>query len=96
MTKINQRRNRQLKKKYGIDLKQWNTMFKRQGGICPICLRHQSELKTRLCVDHNHKTKEVRALICTYCNFRRVGKLNKKWAKAVYEYLQKYDTQDEN
>ncbi len=84
-------RDRQLRKKYGITLIQWNEMYEKQSGNCALCLRHQSELKRRLNTDHNHKSGHVRALLCTYCNRYRVGRLNLKWAKAIYEYLIKYD-----
>jgi len=43
-------------------------MFEEQKGCCVICGRHQTEFKTRLAVDHNHKTGEVRGLLCRPCN----------------------------
>lgn len=57
-----------LKRKYGIDLEKYNSMFISQNGCCYICGTHQSELKKRLHVDHNHSTGEVRALLCHGCN----------------------------
>jgi len=57
-----------LKYEYGITLDQYNEMFKSQEGKCAICQRHQNELTRTLCVDHDHKTNKVRALLCLTCN----------------------------
>ncbi len=57
-----------LKKKYGITLEEYNQMFAAQNGCCAGCGRHQSEFTKRLFVDHNHKTGEVRGLLCCGCN----------------------------
>lgn len=69
-----QRRNRDLLKKYGITLEQYDKMFKKQKGFCIGCLRHQDVLKKVLAVDHNHKTGKVRGLLCDTCN-RAIGLL---------------------
>lgn len=53
---------------YGITIDQYNEMYTAQSGSCKICKTHQSELKKKLHVDHNHKTKEVRGLLCQPCN----------------------------
>jgi hypothetical protein len=57
-----------LKYEYGITLDKYNEMFKAQEGRCAICQRHQNELTRTLCVDHDHKTNKVRALLCLTCN----------------------------
>jgi len=57
-----------LKNKYNITIEQYNELFNKQQGYCAICGKHQSELKVRLSVDHNHETDEVRGLLCRYCN----------------------------
>jgi len=57
-----------LKYEYGITLDQYNEMFRAQEGKCAICQRHQNELTRTLCVDHDHKTNKVRALLCLTCN----------------------------
>jgi hypothetical protein len=53
-----------------FDETDYDRAFLIQGGRCLICRRHQSELKKRLAVDHNHKTGMFRALLCSVCNFR--------------------------
>ena len=62
------RKNAMLKYEYGITLDDYNKMFNEQEGKCAICQRHQNELTRTLCVDHNHKTNKVRALLCLTCN----------------------------
>ena len=62
------RKNVILKNVYGITLDDYNRMFNTQEGKCAICQRHQNELTRTLCVDHDHKTNKVRALLCVTCN----------------------------
>ena len=68
-------RNKSYKRYYGITLEQYNQMFEKQGGRCNICGRHQSELNRALVVDHDHKTRKVRGLLCHKCN-TGIGNLN--------------------
>lgn len=58
--------------RYGLDIADWHSMFKKQRGCCAICGTHQSKLKQTLNVDHNHSTGIVRGLLCSNCN-RGVG-----------------------
>ena len=62
-----------LKYEYGITLDQYNEMFRAQEGKCAICQRHQNELTRTLCVDHDHKTNKVRALLCLTCKIGRAS-----------------------
>lgn len=39
-----------------------------QGGACAICGYPASELRRRLSIDHDHRTGQVRGLLCTTCN----------------------------
>jgi len=55
-------------RRYNITVNDYNKMFKDQKGRCAICGRHQIELDRRLCIDHNHKTDEIRGLLCNDCN----------------------------
>lgn len=63
-----------LKHLYGISIEQYDEMYQRQGGRCAVCGTHQSLLKRRLYVDHDHKTGKVRGLLCYNCN-SAIGKL---------------------
>jgi hypothetical protein len=60
------RKNR-LKTKYGLTLEQYNQMFQNQGGVCKICDK-PPPIDTLLCVDHCHRTKKNRGLLCKPCN----------------------------
>lgn len=48
---------------YGLSIEEYNNMLNKQNNKCLIC-----GSKNRLVVDHNHKTGEVRGLLCGKCN----------------------------
>jgi len=84
--KTTNRRNL-LKLNYNITIDEYDKMFRHQQGCCAICGIHQTELKKRLFVDHDHKTGKVRGLLCPNCN-RRLGVLENENFKIVAgEYL---------
>lgn len=56
-------RARKLRHKYGLTLEQYNQLYAAQNGQCAIC-----QGAGPLHLDHNHKTKAVRALLCAPCN----------------------------
>jgi hypothetical protein len=68
----------------------YDKFYKRQKGVCAIC----GEKETRkaynkvvsLSIDHNHKTGEVRGLLCCKCNYG-IGLFNEskeKLQNAIY------------
>ena len=59
-------RNSNYQRKYGITLTQYEDMLQQQEGKCAIC--NTAPKKRRLAVDHNHKTGELRQLLCIRCN----------------------------
>lgn len=63
------RRDNTLKRKYGITQKDFNALLERQGHCCALC-NLPFGLKNTVAknVDHNHKTGEVRGILCTHCN----------------------------
>ncbi len=65
-------RNRALRKNYGIEPEDFAAMLEKQNGVCLICGKPETALfrgKVRqLSVDHNHKTKQIRGLLCIKCN----------------------------
>lgn len=67
-TNVRRRRDQFLQKAYRITLEEYNELFANQNGCCAICGTHQSELNRALAVDHDHKTKNVRGLLCQSCN----------------------------
>ena len=82
------RKNSLLKYGYGITLDDYNKMFEQQKGKCAICKRHQNNLTRTLSVDHNHKTNEIRALLCVTCN-TDVSVVENR-LKEMLKYLNKY------
>jgi hypothetical protein len=82
------RKNSMLKYQYGITLIDYNKMFEQQKGKCAICKRHQNNLTRTLSVDHNHKTNQVRALLCVTCN-TDVSVVENR-LKEMLKYLNKY------
>lgn len=65
-------REKTLWYRYGLTIKDYDQMLSRQNGACAICKKPQEE--TRLYVDHCHRTRRVRALLCPKCN-TTVGQL---------------------
>lgn len=89
-TKSEQIKNNSLKRLYNITLEQYNQLFNRQQGCCAICYRHQSTLKHKLSIDHNHNTGKIRGLLCPDCNIL-VGRLEKNYLlQKINLYLSKH------
>jgi hypothetical protein len=57
-------RNRRLAQNYGLTAEQFTQMIQDQSSQCLIC----KTVPRRLVVDHDHKTGEVRGLLCDACN----------------------------
>ena len=58
--------------KFGITVQEYNKLLKKQKGVCAICSKPErvvskGKLKS-LAVDHSHKDKKVRGLLCSACN----------------------------
>ena len=81
-----------LKSRHGSNaLDFWNDFFVQQNGICPGCGRHQSQLKRKLCLDHDHKTGKFRGLLCNRCNFAAGdGKEHIQILKNLVKYLEDF------
>jgi len=65
-------RNYDLFKSYKITTEQYNQKLEKQNNRCAICFKTAKEknqnFKLNLCVDHDHKTGEIRGLLCDGCN----------------------------
>lgn len=44
-------------------------LFIKQDGRCAICDRPETEFRSKLCLDHCHKTGHIRGLLCNKCNW---------------------------
>jgi hypothetical protein len=79
-----------LRRECGLSIEQYDVLHEHQQGVCAICRRKCSNTKmTRLCVDHDHNTNQIRGLLCNNCN-RAIGLLqdNTDVLAAAIEYLQ--------
>jgi hypothetical protein len=84
-------RNYRLEQAYGITLEQLNSMIISQGGACAICMeKFKSSRGTH--VDHDHKLKRVRQLLCSSCN-QGLGyfKENQLTLQRAIEYLRRWE-----
>jgi hypothetical protein len=59
-------RKSDLKRRYGLSLEGYSAMLSRQNGVCVICLKE--DVNKPLSVDHDHKTRMLRDLLCGGCN----------------------------
>lgn len=59
-------RNTDLKRRYGITLRDYQRMLENQSGSCALCFRKPKRRK--LHVDHCHRTGRIRGLLCSRCN----------------------------
>ena len=89
-------KNHNLKKQYGIDLKEYERMAEEQKGLCAICgnpetTKDKDGGPRMMPVDHDHKTGKVRALLCTQCN-RGLGMFTDsiERLKSAAAYLEKH------
>ena len=79
-----------LKATYGISYEDYQAMRDYQGGRCYICRRLPG--KRRLAIDHDHKTGEVRGLLCADsergCNHAILGNITSvEMAQRIVDYL---------
>lgn len=76
---------RHLKERYNITKEEYEDRYAMQEGRCGIC----STYAEVLCVDHDHKTGDVRGLLCSPCN-RSLGQLGDdiESIKRTLEYLE--------
>ena len=80
-----------LKATYGITREEFEALFEFQGGKCYMC--HRTARSRRLAVDHDHKTGEVRGLLCADpergCNHSILGNITGiEMARRIVDYLE--------
>jgi hypothetical protein len=79
-------------RKYGVTREQYDAMRAAQGGGCAICgSPAPGRGKTKLHVDHDHATGQVRGLLCGDCN-TAIGSFRESVARllSAAEYLRKH------
>lgn len=76
-------------RRYGLDKLQQEKLYRLQGGTCAFCfdpvVMHVGSGKSG-CIDHDHRTGEVRGILCNECNIT-IGKIEKRWD--LDEFLEK-------
>ncbi len=87
-------RSLNLPAKYGITTADFAEMLLKQGGKCDCCgsqFAMEGRKADRPCVDHNHKTGEVRSLLCGRCNLAAGNVLDSSdMADKLAAYLRKW------
>ena len=64
-----------LKRYYGMSMEVYNQMLAAQNGVCAMCggvetyVPKNATTPKPLSVDHNHKTGQIRGLLCSHCNY---------------------------
>ena len=78
-----------LKTLYNLSKEKYHQILEQQGNVCAIC--KQLDPKTRMVVDHNHLTGQIRGLLCHKCN-RTLGSLKDDLGlvRSCLSYLMKF------
>jgi hypothetical protein len=63
-----------INKTYGLSIEDHKKLLEKQNNVCAICKKPETSVKRKgseirpLAIDHCHKTKKNRGLLCTRCN----------------------------
>jgi hypothetical protein len=91
---LEDRRRYKINTRHKISLEEYDELLNSQEGVCAICGKPETRIQkgkvTPLAVDHDHKTGEIRGLLCSKCNLG-IGCLNDdiKILEAAINYLRK-------
>lgn len=66
-TQLDHRRNN-LKKHHGLSLEEWERIFELQSRGCAACESKVPRSKKGWATDHDHRTGQVRGILCQPCN----------------------------
>ena len=88
----------QRKTHYGMFPEEYEARIKKQKNRCALCglseqmINYRTGKRQALSVDHNHKTKKNRDLLCQMCN-RGIGFFGEdiNLLRKVIQYLKKYE-----
>lgn len=77
---------------YGIKPEQFDSMFESQNGRCRLCdcefeLGNDRAGPRNPCIDHCHRTKRVRGILCMMCNWALERVEQDGWMDRAQEYL---------
>ena len=63
-----EKENYRLLNDYGMTIEEYEEKLKLQNNGCAICGINPSVIGRKLCVDHQHRTRQIRGLLCNKCN----------------------------
>lgn len=76
--------------RYNLSREDYNKLVAEHKGLCGICHKANPSLKRSLALDHNHKTMNVRGLLCYGCNRLLAAFDSPDLLRAILAYLKKY------
>lgn len=80
--------------KFDISPEEYHNKLIEQNNVCDIC-NEKCNQKEMLSLDHNHKTNQIRGLLCSACNMALGGfGDSKKMLSSAINYLEKWDKND--
>lgn len=87
-------KDQQLEREYGIKRWQWKLILKSQDNKCKLCGKVFDDGKIQ--VDHDHKTRVVRGLLCQNCN-TTLGRIENRseWVKRAFDYIKNANALEE-
>lgn len=65
---LKNKRDERLKRMYGIDSNEFDALYMIQHGRCGICNKFLGHDTSKMQLDHNHKTGQIRLILCPQCN----------------------------
>jgi len=78
-------------RRHGLTLAEAEALFEKQGNVCAICKRPATDKRSRLHVDHCHKTGKVRGGLCIKCNVGLgLTEDNVETLRAMITYLEQH------
>lgn len=94
-------RTRELRRRFGLTVEDYDAMLEKCAGKCSICRQPETAYTARggsarrLAIDHNHQTGQIRGLLCFRCN-SAIGKIdeNLDLLDAMRAYLVSYERKD--
>ena len=81
--------SREKERTYGIGVEAYDAFMKRQGEYCTVC--GATGDMARLCIDHCHRTGQLRGVLCAGCNLA-LGNIQEDAARArkLALYIEEY------
>jgi hypothetical protein len=85
------RKQWKLLNRYGLSMQDFEAILADQNWACGICRRKFGDRSKKPCVDHCHKTRKVRGLLCIKCNMG-LGYFDDDptFARMAADYLEKW------